>query len=60
MKFYKIIAENVRNYLNENGVLLMEIGYNQSEEVKGLFSGYKEISTIKDLENKDRIIKVVY
>ncbi len=60
LKFYKIIAENVRNYLNEKGVLLMEIGYNQSEEVKGLFSGYKEISTIKDLENKDRIIKVVY
>lgn len=60
LKFYKIIAENVRNYLNEKGVLLMEIGYNQSEEVKGLFSRYKEISTIKDLENKDRIIKVVY
>ena len=60
LKFYKIIAENVRNHLKENGVLLMEIGYNQSEEVKGLFSGYREISTIKDLENKDRIIKVVY
>ncbi|MBQ7339681.1 MAG: peptide chain release factor N(5)-glutamine methyltransferase [Clostridia bacterium] len=60
LTFYKIIAEKVEKHLNENGVLLMEIGYNQSEEVMGLFSGYKEISAIKDLENKDRIIKVVF
>ena len=60
LKFYRIIAEKVKNYLKENGVLLLEIGYNQAEEVKELFTEYKEIKVIKDLENNDRIVKVVF
>ena len=60
LEFYKIIAQKVKNHLKEKGVLLLEIGYNQAEEVKDLFREYSEIEVIKDLENNDRIIKVVF
>lgn len=60
LKFYRIIAQKVKDHLKEKGVLLLEIGYNQAEEVKKLFDGYREIEVIKDLENNDRIIKVVF
>ena len=59
LDFYrKIIAEG-KNYLNENGVLLLEIGYNQKESVERLFvdNGYKNVECIKDLGNNDRVMK---
>lgn len=57
--FYKNIAENAYKYLNENGILALEIGYDQKEEVINLLnlSGhYKNIYSKKDLGNNDRII----
>ncbi len=60
LKFYKIIAEKAKDYLNENGVILLEIGIGQAEDVKGLFSNYKSVEILKDYENIDRIVKVVY
>ena len=52
LKFYMIIANNAFKYLNENGYLLLEIGYNQQESVTQLLQDtgkYKNIETIKDL-----------
>ncbi len=60
LKFYKIIAEKAKDYLNENGVILLEVGIGEAEEVKGLFTNYKSIEILKDYENIDRIVKVVY
>lgn len=60
LKFYKIIAEKAKEYLNENGVILLEVGIGEAEEVKGLFTNYKSIEILKDYENIDRIVKVVY
>ncbi len=59
LDFYKIIANNCINHLNEGGVLLLECGYNQAEDVKNLLKGFKSIEIIKDYENIDRIIKAV-
>ena len=59
LKFYKIIAQNLTKYLKENGVLLMEIGYDQAQEVSNLFAEFGEVLVIKDYEDNDRIIKVV-
>lgn len=56
LKYYKIIAENAEDYLNDGGSILLEIGYNQSGEVKKLFSEYKNIEIIKDLDGIDRIL----
>lgn len=61
LKFYKIIIEEAQKYLKENGKLILEIGYDQKEEVENLIkqSGqYKKIEVIKDLSQNDRVIIV--
>ena len=54
MKFYKIIAKNYENYLADNGVLALEIGYDEADDIRALFEG-KNIVIKKDLANLDRV-----
>lgn len=57
--FYKILAENSHKFLNNNGYLCLEIGYNQKQSVTNLLNAtnkYEEIYCIKDLANMDRVI----
>lgn len=59
LEFYKILANEAHKFLNENGYLCMEIGYNQKEQVIQLLKenkNYKEIYSKKDLSQNDRII----
>lgn len=59
LDFYRDIASNVKNYLLDNGVLLLEIGYNQGESVSNLFKDIaKDIQVIKDYNNNDRVVIV--
>lgn len=53
LKFYKIISKEIHKYLNKNGTLLMEIGYDQRVEVAKLFKNSK---CIKDYANNDRVV----
>jgi release factor glutamine methyltransferase len=56
--FYKRIIKDAREYLNENGVLIFEIGYDQAEDIRALLveSGYTDIEVIKDYAGLDRIV----
>ena len=54
MKFYKIIAKNYENYLADNGVLALEIGYDEANDIRALFEG-KNVVIKKDLANLDRV-----
>jgi len=59
LNFYKIIAEKAYKYLNKDGILALEIGYDQKEEVMALLEKvgkYTDIYCKKDLGNNDRII----
>ena len=59
LKFYRIIIEQAYKYLNTNGILALEIGYDQKEEVIKLLkeSGkYTDIYSKKDLSGNDRIV----
>lgn len=58
LDFYNIIAENAKKYLNENGYLVLEIGYDQKTEVVNLLEvqEYSEIRVIKDMGGNDRVI----
>lgn len=56
--YRKIIAEAPK-FLNPNGILIMEIGYNQKEALISLIKNngnYEESRSIQDLAGKDRII----
>ena len=59
-KFYNIIADNVKDYLEDDGVLLLECGIGQAENIKKSLVGFKSVEIIKDYENIDRIIKAVH
>jgi len=56
--FYKEIINNAKKYLNPNGYLAFEIGYNQKSAVQELLdkNGYKNIYSKKDLSGNDRVI----
>lgn len=57
LKFYREIAEKSPEFLAENGVLLLEIGFDQASEVSALLSvNFTDVQVIKDLEGNDRII----
>ena len=59
LDFYRIIANNIKNYLLDDGVLLLEIGYNQGENVRDLFKDIaKDIQVIKDYNDNDRVVVV--
>ena len=58
MKFYKIIAENYEDYLVDNGVLALEIGYDEANDIRALFEG-KNVVIKKDLANLD-IVAIIY
>lgn len=56
--FYREIIKKSHNYLNENGYIAFEIGYNQGQSVKDMlsFNGYKDITLIKDYNGFDRCV----
>lgn len=58
LKFYRILAEEAKDYLEKNGILAVEIGYNQRENVIGIFqnAGFCEIYAKQDLAGNDRIV----
>ncbi len=59
LSFYKILANEAYKFLNNEGYLCMEIGYDQKEEVIKLLNNtgkYKEIYSKKDLAGNDRIV----
>lgn len=58
LKFYKKIIEQACNDI-ENGYLILEIGYDQKEDVENLLKenkNYSEIKTIQDFSGNDRCV----
>lgn len=58
LDFYRIIAAQSKEHLEENGILAVEIGYDQWEDVSELFrqNGFRDIVRIKDLSQNDRVV----
>ena len=59
LNIYRRIINEAYKFLNPNGYLCLEIGYDQKEEVIKLIEGtrkYKEVYSKKDLAGNDRII----
>lgn len=59
LELYRRIIKEAYKYLNNNGTLALEIGYNQKDKVINLIKAsnmYKDIYSKKDLSNNDRIV----
>ena len=58
IEFYEKIINSANEFLLPNGYICFELGENQDEIVKKLFknANYNNIKSIKDLNQKDRII----
>ena len=56
--FYRILASESGRFLNKGGALIMEIGYDQAEDVSRLLEENKfaDIRVIKDLAGFDRVV----
>ncbi len=59
LDFYRRIANEVKEYLNQNGVVLLECGQGQAQEIEKIFVGFKSVEIIKDYSQIDRIVKAV-
>ncbi len=62
LDFYRIIARDAKKHIFCGGRLFVEIGYDQRESVKTLFSdaGYVNIECVKDYGGNDRVIICEY
>ena len=62
LDFYKEIAKEAVNYLKDESILIMEIGFDQGEDVSDILhdNGYKNIEVIKDLNGLDRVVYAVF
>lgn len=59
LDYYRIIFEEAKNFLNNNGIIAVEIGYLQARDVIDIIRLHKEytnIRVIQDINNKDRVI----
>lgn len=56
--FYRQIIKNTKYFLNKNGKIYLEIGYDQKDPLIKLLEdeGYKNIKAIKDYNDFDRIL----
>lgn len=56
--FYRKLVEQCPDYLAKEGMLLVEIGYDQAEAVSKLFSeaGFTDVRVMKDLAGLDRVV----
>lgn len=56
LDFYRIIKDNM-DFLNPQGQMILEIGYNQGQSVHELFKEY-DTKILKDYSNNDRIVVI--
>ena len=57
--FYEEILKNVYKYINNNGLIAFEIGYNQGEKIRKLSEKYLkkyDFEIKKDMTGKDRMV----
>lgn len=56
LKFYNIIHDNLRKHLNDNGMIVMEIGEDQKELIISLFNDFNLVESLTDLSGNDRVL----
>ena len=57
--FYRILAEQCGDFLNQDGSVYFETGHDQGAAVKSLLEshGFQDTKVIKDLAGMDRVVR---
>jgi release factor glutamine methyltransferase len=56
--FYRRIIDSAKKYMNPQGHILCEIGFDQGQEVSSLLedAGFGDVRVVKDLAHNDRVV----
>ena len=59
LDFYRRIIAGAKEHLQKGGDLLLEIGYDQAEDVSEIMkaNGFIEVQTVKDFGGNDRVVR---
>ncbi len=60
LEFYRKIAATAGKYLNRGGMLIMEVGEGQAQEVVKMFKGNAYAMIAQDFNGVDRYVKIMY
>ena len=60
LDFYRRIAKSIKSYLARDGVLLLECGEGQTEEILKLFEKRDYAMVMKDMCGVDRFLKIAF
>lgn len=60
LDFYRIIAQEVKRFIVHGGMLILEVGEGQAEEVLKLFEKRDYAMVGKDLNGVDRFLKIAF
>lgn len=62
LDFYRDIATEAREHINKNGVLIMEIGFDEGDAIKAILAraGWGNIKCEKDYAGFDRVISCTF
>ena len=60
LDFYRRIAKDAPKCLARGGVVILEVGDGQAEDVARLFSNADYTMIVKDFANKDRFVKAIF
>lgn len=56
LSYYKIIHDNLRKFLNDSGVIVMEIGEDQRIMLEGMFNDFNLIEVVRDYNDIERVL----
>lgn len=59
LEFYEKFFSVSREYLNKNGIIILETGDNQFQSIKQMMDGFSDITLIKDMFGRERGIYAI-
>jgi release factor glutamine methyltransferase len=60
LDFYRRLAKEVNRYIVRGGMLMLEVGENQAEDVLKLFEKRDYAMVVKDFAGVDRFLKIAF
>lgn len=60
LEFYRRIAGKIGRYIVKGGLLILECGEDQAQDILKIFSHCDYAMIVKDLSGKDRVVKIVF